>query len=350
MKELLIGIAGNGVVHTDMDTFDVDTRFRMVKESGVFDYYDKSPPPGEIDVYLRASAKYDLPIRAGGFYYTLGRDEPLLDWHLRVAREIGAVVHNVQIRPLGAEGKPVTDQKVAEICLWAAEMGEKLGVTPCFEVHINMWSEHFGRVARVAGLVEQRGVKFNMTLDHSHVIFKMDNPPEQEIDNLREEIEAGRLVLDPSEPGHVAGIWIENNYVRHAHARAVIPANPVNIWAKHPNGQFGRGVQYPFVKPAAGEWHSKWKENLLEPWKEVMRQLLRHHATRVDSCLGQISTEFIPGIDYGGGARYSIFDNNVACAKWIRSIWADICAGQAHCLAAAHQPPRPDAGSGCRTD
>jgi hypothetical protein len=29
----------------------------MVKEAGIFDYYDKTPPPGEIDAYLAASAK-----------------------------------------------------------------------------------------------------------------------------------------------------------------------------------------------------------------------------------------------------------------------------------------------------
>jgi len=33
---LEFGITGNGVVHTDPDSFDVDTRFRMVNEAGVF--------------------------------------------------------------------------------------------------------------------------------------------------------------------------------------------------------------------------------------------------------------------------------------------------------------------------
>ena len=26
--------------------------------------------------------------------------------------------------------------------------------------------------------------------------------------------------------------------------------------------------------------------------------------------------------DYGGGAKYSIFENNVACARWLRETWA----------------------------
>lgn len=50
--------------------------------------------------------------------------------------------------------------------------------------------------------------------------------------------------------------------------------------------------------------------------------MLRHHASSAESTLQHISTEFLPGIDYGGGARYSIFDNNVACAVWLRDEWA----------------------------
>ena len=34
-----------------------------------------------------------------------------------------------------------------------------------------------------------------------------------------------------------------------------------------------------------------------------------------------ISCEFIPAIDYGAGHTYSIFDNNVACARWLRDEW-----------------------------
>ena len=80
-KALLVGITGNAVVHSDRDNFDVDTRFRTAKEAG-FDYYDKTPPTGELEIYQKASEKHALPIRAGGFYYTRGRDEPLLEWHL----------------------------------------------------------------------------------------------------------------------------------------------------------------------------------------------------------------------------------------------------------------------------
>jgi hypothetical protein len=165
-----------------------------------------------------------------------------------------------------------------------------------------------------------------MTLDCSHIIFKIDNPEEQAVQNMRAEIDAGTLQLDPREPNHVCGIWIERNWIRHCHARAAAPGGPKNAWMSHPDGRLGRGIQYPFFKPEPGHWHAAWDEAKLEPWKMVMRQLMRHHATDPNSTLRQISTEFISNPDYGGGARYSIFEQNVACAKWLRQTWTEAVA------------------------
>ena len=83
---LLFGITGTGVLHLPGDIPDIDTRFGMVHDAGVFDYYDRTPPTGELDAYMRASATLRASVLAGGFFYTLGRDEPLLEWHLRIAR------------------------------------------------------------------------------------------------------------------------------------------------------------------------------------------------------------------------------------------------------------------------
>ena len=80
--------------------------------------------------------------------------------------------------------------------------------------------------------------------------------------------------------------------------------------------------QYPFIRPTPGEWHSDWDETRLEPWKEVVRQLMRHHRDDPASQLATISTEFIPFPDYGGNAKYSIFEHSVACAAWLRETWA----------------------------
>jgi hypothetical protein len=139
---------------------------------------------------------------------------------------------------------------------------------------------------------------------------------------MKADIDAGRLILDPSRPGHVAGQWIGRNWVHHAHARAAVPANPVNTWGRHPDGSPGRGIQYPFMRCAPDEYVAPWEESKLEPWKNLMRQLLAHHARHGDSPMRQISCEHIPNPDYGGGHKYSIFENNVACARWLRAEWA----------------------------
>jgi hypothetical protein len=80
------------------------------------------------------------------------------------------------------------------------------------------------------------------------------------------------------------------------------------------------------MKPNPGEYVADWDEARLEPWKRVVRDLLAHHATHDESPIGQISCEHIPACDYGMGHKYSIFENNVACARWIREEWAKALA------------------------
>jgi hypothetical protein len=137
---------------------------------------------------------------------------------------------------------------------------------------------------------------------------------------MRADIEAGRLELDPFKQGNVTDKWIDSNWVRHCHARAAVPNGPVNKWAVV-NGVPGRGIQYPFIQTKPGEFHEEWDAKKLEPWKEVVRKLLKHHATDPKSELATISTEFIPWPDYGGGAKYSLFEHSIACAQWIRDEW-----------------------------
>lgn len=324
-KELKIGITASGVRHaaTAPDP-DLDTKFQMVTEAGVYDYIDKTPSAEEVEDYARCSEKYGLPIRAGGWFYTLGRDEPLLEKNLHIGSQLGSIAHNTQISTYHADGHMVTNDEVADAYLRAYEIGEEVGCYATFEIHVNMWTEDFRRVNEVADVIEAKGIPFRITLDHSHVIFKIDNPEEQEIQNIRPAVESGELVLDPFTAGNVCDQWIERGLVWHAHARAAAPGGPKNVWAKHPDGRVGRGIQYPFIQPKPGEWHSEWDESKLEPWKEVVRHLLKYHATQADSPLLQISTEFIPNTDYGEGSHYSIFDNSVACARWIREEWSKV--------------------------
>ncbi len=321
-QDLLIGISGGGVLHTDQHVPDIDTIFSMVKQAGVFDYIERSPPPLQVDEFRRAVDKHGVPLLSGSFFYMLGRDEPLMEWHLRIAQSFGGKALNMQILVHDAEGNRVTNERLADTFLWISAIGEKLGVMPCFEIHVNMWSERFTRVQAVGDLVERRGGTFNITFDHSHVIFKIGNAGELDVENNRADIAAGLLELDPAKPGNISDLWIARNWVSHAHARSAVPNNPVNIWAKHPDGRYGRGIQYPFIRPKPGEWHADWDEALLEPWKEVLRRMMRHRLRHADSRLRQITVEMIPAVDYGGGAKYSIFENSVAIAEWLRATWA----------------------------
>jgi sugar phosphate isomerase/epimerase len=190
-KDLQIGIQTNGIKHTHADPMpDIDTRFRMAKETGAFDYVDKTPAPEEVDEFIAAREKYGLPIRAGGWFYTLGRDEPLLVENLKLSGQLGSIAHNVQVTARDVDGKLVTDEEVVDFYEMAVAEGDKYGVHPCLEVHVNMWSEDFRRVEVVGRMAEDRGLPFRMTLDHSHVIFKIDNPKEQDVFDIRGDVEA----------------------------------------------------------------------------------------------------------------------------------------------------------------
>jgi hypothetical protein len=332
---LRFGITESGVLHTSADApLDLDIKFRMVKESGVYDYFDKTPPADQEANYRRCIEKYELPMLAGSWFYTLGRDEGLLEENLRLGGRLGSRVHNTQIMMDHADGRLVTDQEVAQTYLRAYDVGAGAGCMPTLEVHVNMWSEDFRRIAVVGDLVERRGVPFRMTLDHSHVIFKIDNPREQAVFGIDQAVASGELVLDPFKAGNVCDLWIGRGFVGHAHARPAIPNNPRNIWGRHasldklpsslhPQDLTGRGIQYPFIAPKPGEYHSPWDGSKLEPWKEVVRHLFAWHAASADSALTTISTEMIPAADYGEGGKYSIFEHSVACARWLRQAWAE---------------------------
>jgi hypothetical protein len=86
-------------------------------------------------------------------------------------------------------------------------------------------------------------------MDYSHCIFKIENSKEQDISGIREDVESGKIVLDPFESGNLCDEWLNMNMVVFTQFRPVAPNGPPNVWAKDENGQPGRGIQYPFVKP-----------------------------------------------------------------------------------------------------
>ena len=58
MKELKIGVSGLGVLHTDESFPDVEAKFRMIRESEMFDFMDRNPPKADLDKHLEASTRY----------------------------------------------------------------------------------------------------------------------------------------------------------------------------------------------------------------------------------------------------------------------------------------------------
>ena len=344
-KDFLIGCNGRGAQESSidhpvsLDEASIDEQFRLVKETGVFDYFDRIPLRHGFDAYRAAMEKYDLPIVTVSWFYKLGQDAALLSDNLKIAAEVGAKMHNMMIFTEHADGHVVTNQEIVDCYLATYDEAMGLGVEPAFELHVNMWSEDFRRVTPVALAVQKRGVKFNYTLDYSHVNFKIDNPEEQDISGIRDDVEAGRLILDPFEDGNLCDEWLELGIVRWLQVRSAAPNGPKNVWSVQEPGKevaglptlpadaepvTGRGIMYPFTKPGPGEWHSPWHAYKLEPTKEVVRKALRYHKADPERRLDYITTEMINLPDYGHNARFSLIGQNAAAAQFVRDTWAEI--------------------------
>lgn len=324
---VLLGCHWMGIRH--LDEASVEAQFRMVRDAGVFDYLDRLPPPALVDEYVRWSEHYGVPVLTGTGVFSLGQDEPAIDQAIRNAGRLGTKLLNLMLLAKHASGRLVTDEEIVEYYRRAWDLGATLGVQPSLEVHVDTWAEDFRRVAPVCEKVRQLGIPFNFTLDYSHCIFKIDNPEEQDVSGVREDVEAGRIALDPFEPGSLCERWLDLNIVAFAQYRPAVPNGPRNVWATDGQGRPGRGIQYPFLKPRPGEWHSPWHAWKLEPSKEAIRKVMRYHLTHPESPLRFMNTEMIVLADYGANARYSLFEHNVACAHWLRQTWADLEARQA---------------------
>ncbi|MDN7583271.1 xylose isomerase [Burkholderia orbicola] len=327
-EPILIGVNLDGVLeHDGLPPPTPAERFRRVAAAGVFDYIEKNPVRGEdLSPYFALVDRHALPIRVIGGIWCAGRDEAHVAEIVAAGARFGSTVLNCQLHARHADGHLLSDREVADFYLRAYALGEPVDCLPSLEVHVDMWSEDFMRVARVAQLVEQAGAPFRITLHHSHLLFKIGNRAELDASGLRESADGGHALLDPASPAAIYTDWIARGWVRHAHARSVTPNNPENRWMRRADGSPGRGIQYPFVAPAPGAYHGEWRADALDTWKAALRQLLRTQAHARPPLLEQISCEFIPFPDYGGGARYSIFDNNVACAHWLRDTWHALAA------------------------
>jgi hypothetical protein len=304
----------------------IDTQFRLLKDAGVFDYFARLPTRGNLDEYVRAMQKYQMQIEQPTWYYMLGRDEQLLLDNIDICREVGARHHNIMTFTRHSDGHVLTDDEILAHYISAYEYGASRNVEPSFELHVNMWTEEFLRVSQVATRIRQEGVPFNFTMDYSHVTFKIGNDEELKISGVLDGVRSGDIVIDPFEQGSLCDQWLDLGIVRLVQFRTAGPNQPMNLWAKNEDGSTPRGIQYPITRPRVGEWHSEWHAYMLEPSKEAIRKVLRHHAAHEDSRLRCITTEMIDMPDYGLGARYDLLTQNIEAAKFIRKAWAEVQA------------------------
>ena len=297
-------------------------RFEMVRDTGVFDYINWLPPARLLKECIDASEKTGISMTTGNCGHRLGQDDPKLMQNVRDASTVGMKLLNVMLNTYAADGHELTDAEIVDTYCRAAELGDSLDVAVSFELHVDCWSEKYKRVRPIVDAVRKRGVIFNLTLDYSHVIFKIDAPEQQDISAVREDVEAGRIVLDPFESNSILSEWLALDAIPFAQFRPVAPHNPRNLWAKNADGSLPRGIMYPFLKPGPGEWHSPWHAYKLATCKEAFRVILRYHLTHASSPLKYVITEMIARADYGLNAKFSLLEHNAACARWIRETWS----------------------------
>ncbi len=304
-------------------------RFQMVRDTGVFDYMNWLPPSDLISESVVAAEKTGIPMLTGNYIHQLGRNDELLLERMRDCERAGVKMLNVMLGTYAADGHELSDDEVIETYLRTAEVGDPIGVKLSFELHVDCWSEKYKRITPIVKAAQARSIPFHFTVDYSHVIFKIDNPEQQEISDVREDVEQGKVVLDPYEPGNLLEEWMALDIVHFAQFRPVIPNNPRNSWGVNPDGSPPRGIMYPFLKPGPGEWHSPWSAHRLDICKEAFRRILRYHLTQETSPLDYVITEMIATSDYGMNAKFSLLEHNAACGQWIRDTWSQLKAMQA---------------------
>ncbi len=295
--------------------------FEMIAATRAFDYINWLPTEKLIDECIVASEKTGLPMTTGNCQHDLTPGDDKLFTAIRNAARVDMKMLNVMLHTFATDGHEVTVDEVVDVYLRACDAAEALGVEVSFELHVDCWSEKYRKVSQAIEAVRARGRKFNFTVDYSHVIFKIQNGAELEKSEVREAVERGEIVLDPYEKGCILSQWLAENVVSFAQFRPVSPSQPVNVWAKNPDGSTPRGIMYPFVRPEPGQWHSDWSAWRLAPCKKAFRLVMEHHLRDAASPLRYVITEMIASPDYGLNARFSLLEHNAACARWIRQTW-----------------------------
>ncbi len=311
LSEVALGCTYN-VVQLDVPVTPLQ-RFEIVRDAGVFDYINWLPKADQLAACVAAAEKTGIPMTTGNVILTLGRDDALQVESMHNAARAGTKLVNVMLQTRHADGHELTDEEIVGCYLTMAEAGDAVGVVVAFEIHVDCWTESYQRVIPVIEAVRARGVRFHLTVDYSHCIFKMGNDAELAKSGVRTE------ELDPSRVDSFLAQWLALDVVDFAQFRPVAPNNPRNVWGRNPDGSLPRGIFYPFVEPKPGEWHAPWSAHALDTCKDAFRTVFRYHRDHASSPLRYAITEIIPQPDYAMGAKFSIIEQNAACARWIRT-------------------------------
>lgn len=340
MKKMFpLACAGRGIQPSSMSApvseqeLPIMAQFRLVAESGLWDFFDRIPEEHQFADYERAIQTYGIPVLSGSWTYQLGRDEPMIEANLRRSRRIGAKYHNLMIWARHHDGHMISNEEVVDSYLRTFELATSLDIEIMYEVHVDMWSEQFPRVEEVADALESRGVPFHFCMDYSHCIFKIENEVEQAVSGIRGNAEHVRR-LDPFDPDSYCDRWLNRNLVRWTQVRPVAPNGPRNWWAFE-SGPFdgmgcerpGRGIQYPFRRPAPGEWHTDaWYAHKLACTMEVARKVIDHYLRTDNAAMRIMTVDNINLSAYGVGWKYDMFADSCAVARAIRTLYAERAA------------------------
>ncbi|AKV10042.1 hypothetical protein B723_28020 [Pseudomonas fluorescens NCIMB 11764] len=336
-KMFLLGCAGRGVQPSSIGKpvsdreLPIMEQFRLQRESGLWDFVDRIPVgTEELDEYIKASQRYSLPVYSGSWTYTLGADEQRIRENIDQTLAVGAKYHNLMVWAKHADGHYITDEEVAISYLNAFEYAEKQGVIITFENHVDMWSEDPRRVSKVADIVERHGIPFNICMDYSHCIFKVENEVEIAVAQLRGDQEGIRR-LDPFNDDSYADEWLARNTVHWAQVRPAAPNGPRNWWAGETGpwdglgyDRPGRSIQYPFSNPKPGEWHTDfWHAHKLAPTKELIRKAIDSYIQEEKSSLRLMTIDNINLAAYGTGWKYDMFADSCLVAQFVRELYAE---------------------------
>ncbi|GAA5013612.1 hypothetical protein GCM10023206_23140 [Acinetobacter puyangensis] len=342
MKKMFpLGCAGLGIQSSSIENPvsliepTIEEKFNLLKDSEVWDFLDHIPiNEQQIDAYIKASQNVNLPIYSGYGLYTLGDNEKNeFKKNIELTHAVGAKYHNVMLSAKDINKTYISNDQVAELYLHFYEYADKKGITITFENHVDNWSEDYRRVLQVADIVESKGVRFNMAMDYSHCIFKIENEIEIFTSGFRGNNEA-IMKLDPYNSNSYADDWLNRQLITWAQIRPAVPNGPRNWWAGEScpwdglgNDRPGRSIQYPFSQPKAGEWHTEfWHAHKLACTKEIIRKVIDHYLYDPLSNIKLMTVDNINLWSYGLGWKYNMFNDSCLVAQYIREIYAERAA------------------------